>query len=151
MNPIKIKEYEVYKDTQKRNKNKLQWYEFLNLDKKQYLNFRNVRPPAQKRKTSNTQIENVFDQDSIDEMIDYTRDSDTFTFKIASTKAKKCTLLLPNKNARRPVQKYTNYINIKSISNQEGIHEMTNHTQDSVTSNLENNIPREDYDIENTD
>ncbi|KAF0415868.1 hypothetical protein F8M41_007571 [Gigaspora margarita] len=40
MNPIKIKEYEVYKDTQKRNKNELQWYEFLNLDKKQYLNFR---------------------------------------------------------------------------------------------------------------
>ncbi|RIB06186.1 hypothetical protein C2G38_2217752 [Gigaspora rosea] len=226
MNPIKIKEYEDYKDTQKRNNNELQWYEFLNLDKKQYLNFRgkakevikefneanptfpvseadfilrdwlasycnsmvdqekkkqianakakgyalsllkkNVQPPARKRNTSYTQIESILDQDSIDEMTDHTRDSDTSTLvtnarkeinqakrkKIASTKTKKGALPLPKKNARCLVQKYTNHIDIESMSNQEDTHEMTDHTQDSVTSNLEYNIPREDHDIENTD
>ncbi|CAG8717602.1 3393_t:CDS:2, partial [Cetraspora pellucida] len=231
MNPIKIKEYEDYKDTQKRNKNELQWYEFLNLDKKQYLNFRNdlrnraasrflrgeplsrqpkgkakevikefneanptfpvseadfilrdwlasycnsmgkyhlianVRPPARKRNTNHTQIESVLDQDSVDEMTDHTRDSDTSTLvtniqkdinqakkkKIAGTKIKKHALPLPKKNTRHPVQKYTNHFDIESMSNQEDTHEMTDHTQDSVTSNLEYNIPREDYDIENTD
>ncbi|RIB20720.1 hypothetical protein C2G38_2178539 [Gigaspora rosea] len=232
INPIKIKEYEDYKDTQKRNKNELQWYEFLNLDKKQYLNFRNdlqnhaasrflcgeplsrqtkgkakevikefneANPtfpvseadfilrnwlasycnsmvcittaekecltPARKRNTSYTQIESILDQDSMDEMTDHTRDSDTSTLvtnarkeinqakrkKIASTKTKKHALPLPKKNARHLVQKYTNHIDIESMSNQEDTYEMTDHTQDSVTSNLEYNIPREDHDLENTD
>ncbi|CAG8642424.1 45450_t:CDS:10 [Gigaspora margarita] len=40
MNPIKLSEYENYKETQKRIKKDVQWNEFLKLDKKQYLNFR---------------------------------------------------------------------------------------------------------------
>ncbi|CAG8657497.1 11246_t:CDS:10, partial [Dentiscutata heterogama] len=226
MNPIKIKEYEDYKDTQKRNKNELQWYEFLNLDKKQYLNFRNnlqnraasrflrgeplsrqpkgkakevikefnkanptfpvseadfilpqsgksskpclasycnsmvdqekkkqianakakgyalpppkknVRPPARKRNTNHTQIESVLDQDSVDEMTDHTRDSDTSTLVT---------------NTQKDINQAKKKKIAESMSNQEDTHEMTDHTQDSVTSNLEYNIPREDYDIENTD
>ncbi|CAG8797947.1 25651_t:CDS:2, partial [Gigaspora rosea] len=101
----------------------------------------------------------------MDEMTDHTRDSDTSTLvtnarkeinqakrkKIASTKTKKHALPLPKKNARHLVQKYTNHIDIESMSNQEDTYEMTDHTQDSVTSNLEYNIPREDHDLENTD
>ncbi|CAG8444528.1 11578_t:CDS:10 [Dentiscutata heterogama] len=41
MNPIKLSEYENYKESQKRIKKDVQWNEFLKLDKKQYLNFRN--------------------------------------------------------------------------------------------------------------
>ena len=37
MNPIKIHEY---KQIQGQDKKTFQWHEFLNLDKKQYLNFR---------------------------------------------------------------------------------------------------------------
>jgi len=40
MNPIKIQEYEEYKQSQKQNKKEFHWHEFLNLNKKQYLNFR---------------------------------------------------------------------------------------------------------------
>ena len=40
MNPIKIQEYEEYKQSQKQNKKEFRWDEFLNLNKKQYLNFR---------------------------------------------------------------------------------------------------------------
>ncbi|CAG8553476.1 13493_t:CDS:2, partial [Racocetra fulgida] len=125
----------------------------------------NVRPPVRKHNTSHTQIESVLNQDSVDEMTDHTRDSDTSTLvtnaqkeinqakkkKIAGTKTKKHALPLPKKNARRLVQKYTNHIDIESMSNQEDTHEMTNQTKDSVTSNLEYNIPREDHNIENTD
>jgi hypothetical protein len=37
MNPIKLQEYNEYKETKKQ---KFQWHEFLKLDRKQYLNFR---------------------------------------------------------------------------------------------------------------
>nr|CAG8600212.1 263_t:CDS:2 [Entrophospora candida] len=41
MNLIKFIEYEDYKKNQKQIKKESQWHEFLKLDKKQYLNFRN--------------------------------------------------------------------------------------------------------------
>ncbi|RIB15162.1 hypothetical protein C2G38_2193118 [Gigaspora rosea] len=41
MNPIKLSEYKNYKEAQKKFKKDVQWHEFLKLDKKQYLNFRN--------------------------------------------------------------------------------------------------------------
>jgi hypothetical protein len=40
MNPIKKQEYEEYRQTQRQNGKEFQWNEFLNFEKKQYLNFR---------------------------------------------------------------------------------------------------------------
>ena len=40
MNPIRRREYENYKEAQKKLNKEPQWNEFLKLDKKQYLNFR---------------------------------------------------------------------------------------------------------------
>ncbi|CAG8496257.1 7506_t:CDS:2, partial [Cetraspora pellucida] len=149
MNPIKLSEYESYKESQKRIKKDVQWNEFLKLDKKQYLNFRNdLRNRAASRFLRGISLTRQPKGKAEEVIKEFNKANSTFPVSEADFVLRDWLASYCNSMGMRN----TNYIDVKSIHDQSNTDEMSDNAQDSFESddniNDNNHIGNTDESVE---